>query len=153
MKHIRYIAMLLLLAGCTPGEQEYCERMGVPLGAPNYTQCVQFYASQKALYSADRNICELEADNVYPRYLYDDGGVETVYVGGPHGQIVPHNVLVQPDHVRNAMLDQLRRQIVEPCMASRGWRDPYNWEAGKLTPAPARSMKPVAPHQPLPWGR
>lgn len=144
--------MLVLLAGCTPSEQEYCERMGVPLGSSQYPQCVQFYAHQKAIYSADRNICELEADKVYPRYLYEDGGVETVYVGGPRGHITPHNVLVRPDHARNAMLDQLRRQVVEPCMASVGWRDPYNWEAGKITPVPQQGTRGM-PGQPLPWAR
>lgn len=149
-RSLAYIAALLLVAACTPAEQQYCERMATPPGNPEYPKCVQYFFDQTALYRADREICEFEADRVYPRALYDYGGTARVHGGfGPYGPYSARTIDIPPDYARNAMVDQLRAQIVGPCMASKGWRDPFNWEAGKGVPVTTRKPSAGA----LPWIR
>lgn len=148
------LSLLPLLVGCAPSEQRYCERMGTPPGSQEYGNCVRYYANQTSVYAADRNVCEMEADKVYPRALYDYGGFARVHGGyGPHGYYAGQTVSIEPDYTRNQMIDQLRMQIVGPCMSSVGWRDPYNWEAGKGAPVIKRAAPAVVPGQPLPWTR
>lgn len=152
--HIRHLigaTALLLLAGCASAEQKYCERMATPPGSAEYPKCVRYYFDQTAIYKADRNVCEIEADATYPRALYDYGRTARVYGGfGPYGMHSAQTVDISPDYARNQMVDQLRMRIVEPCMLSMGWRDAYNWEAGKGAP-PKRKIQPAAEKQSLPW--
>ena len=154
---IRIILAFLALTGvaaCTPSEQQYCERMATPPGSSEYAKCVGYYFDQTGMYQADRNVCEFEADRTYPRSLYDYGRTARVRGGyGPHGYRSAQTIDIAPDHGRNAMIDQLRLQIVAPCMVSRGWRDPLNWEAGKGAP-PLLSKPRTAPAgTALPWAR
>ncbi len=148
------VVLTAVLSACTPAEQEYCARMGVPSGSPEHSKCIQYYFDQTAIYRAERNQCEWDADQTYPRTLYDRGRTAYMRGGyGPYGYHGGHSVYIQPDYAHNAMVDQLRMRVIAPCMYSKGWRNPTNWEAGKgPVQAPKHPNRPI-PSQPLPWAR
>lgn len=145
MRTLGYGLFLLALAACSPSEQEYCQRMGTPAGHPEHQKCLSYYFVQTAAFTADRDACEFEADKTYPHTLYDRGQTAWVHGGyGPYGTYYGgHTVHMSPDYQHNALVDSLRMRVIAPCMSARGWRDPRNWEAGRLAPG----EKP----QNLPW--
>jgi hypothetical protein len=151
-------AILLALSGCTPADQQYCNSLGVA-GTSEYSNCMSYYHTQEQEFSVDRAICDADADETYPRTLYDQGRYQPVFnggggFGGPrqwggnyYGGGVS-TVFVEPDHYRNAQVEQLRLRIVGPCMEARGWNSPNNWQAGRRTSA----KKPRKIPAPLPRG-
>ncbi len=134
-------AILLALTGCTPADQQYCNNLGVS-GTTEYTNCMRYYHTQEQEFFADRVVCDAEADETYPRTLYDQGHYQPVFHGGGFGASrnlgSPHygggvsTVFVEPDHYRNAQVEQLRLRIVRPCMEAHGWNSPDSWQAGRL---------------------
>lgn len=149
--HVVGVGAVLLLAACTPAEDRYCDRMGTPQGNAEYSKCVRYYFEQTAMYRADMNGCAIEADQVYPRSLYDYGRTVRMHGGyGPYGYYPGRTFDIEPDYTRNAMVDQLRMQITGPCMVAKGWRDPFNWESGRGTPPKPVRSAPVM-QAPLPW--
>lgn len=148
------LLVVLTLSACTPAEQQYCERMATPPASPEYAKCVRYYFDQTAYFNAERDACEFEADRSYPRSLYDHGRTAWVHGGyGPHGYYGGHTVDIAPDYAHNELIDQLRMQIIGPCMYSKGWRDPNNWEAGKGPVPKAPRVKASQPSSKLPWLR
>ncbi len=150
--YVSLIAVLSLISACTPAEQQYCERYGTPAGSPEYAKCVSFFFNQTAAFNADRDVCEFEADRTYPRSLYDNGRTAWVSGGyGPYGYQGGQSISIEPDYAQNELVDNLRMQIVGPCMMSKGWRDPNSWEAGRG--APAKIVSKPTQNGKLPWLR
>ena len=139
---------VLMLAACTPGDVQYCRRFGVE-NTPEYGTCLSYYHQQDAAFDADASLCNIEADGIYPPYLYDYG--HDVPVPGyfaPRGLLVGGGIEhVPPDYLHNAQVDDLRMRIIAPCMAARGWNSPTTWQAGRH----AVSVKPKTTPQKMPW--
>lgn len=151
-----FLAITILIAACTPAEQRYCEQHATPLGSAEYGKCTQYYFAQTALFNADRSVCEFEADKTYPSSLYDNG--RTAYShGGYYGgrYYGGESIFIEPDYAHNALVSNLRDQIIRPCMNARGWVDPDNWEAGRFSSVNRSNVKSVNPSssatQSLPW--
>ncbi|MFZ4540369.1 MAG: hypothetical protein ACOYNL_00985 [Rickettsiales bacterium] len=145
----------LVITACTPAEVQYCRSFGVE-GTSEYGKCVEHYNKQSALFGADRDRCELDADLTYPRSLYDFGHFEQVHaVGGygPHGYYGGgyRTVRVEPDFRHNAEVDALRMRIIEPCMQAKGWNSGRSWQAGRH--AVSKVKQRSAPAEKLPWVR
>lgn len=150
MRKLTAIAMLGLLAACTPAEEQYCARMGTPPGSAEYGKCVGYFFQQTAYFRSDSDFCAMQADQVYPSALYDSGGYERVHGGYYGGQYhSAYTVSVPPDYYHNQMVDQLRMRVIAPCMADRGWLSPVTWEAGRAVARP-NGPAPVS-SQSLPW--
>ena len=140
---------LLMLASCTPGDIQYCDKYGVQ-GTPEFGKCIDYYHQQEAWFKSDRAVCELEADGTYPPSLYDYGHDVPVFGGyGPHGEWYGGGVEhIPPDYMHNAQVDGLRMRIIEPCMQEHGWNSGSDWQAGRH--AVSKIPKPLPP-QKLPW--
>lgn len=150
------LAIIALVAACTPAEQRYCEQHATPLDSLEYGKCTQYYFAQTALFNADRSVCEFEADKTYPSSLYDNG--RTAYShGGYYGgrYYGGESVFIEPDYAHNALVSNLRDQIIRPCMNAHGWVDPNGWEAGRFSPINRPNVKNYTPlptaNEPLPW--
>ena len=151
---------LVMLAGCTPADEQYCQSFGVG-GTPEFMKCMNYYREQATIFNADRARCETEADATYPRTLYDYGRTEEV--GGRFSRGVLYGgstVFVQPDIRHNMEVDHLRMRIVEPCMHGLGWNSSQSWQAGrqavvKTKPPAIRKGNAEKPKKtlpaPLPW--
>ncbi len=163
----RLFALIVLLAAaaaCTPADQQYCNNLGVG-GTAEYANCMDYYHTQEAAFNADREVCDAEADETYPRSLYDRGRHQPVFYGGggwggrgryghPYGGFGGmSSVYVEPDPYHNAEVTALRNRIVEPCMAARGWNSPNSWQAGRRNVA-KKSRKIILREEEgsaLPW--
>lgn len=172
MRHLTIAGFLLmLLAACTPADEQYCRSFGVD-GTTEHRKCLEYYHHQQAAFDADRRICDAEADLTYPPTLYDRGHTEQVFQGGfghgfghhgygRHGSWGGQHygfqtVFVGPDLARNAEVDRLRLRIVEPCMQARGWNSGTQWQAGRRPIAPTKRTAASSPRAakavtPLPW--
>lgn len=146
MRSFAVVPLLLLLVACTPPEQDYCQRIGVVPGSVEYGNCTRYFFEQSALFNTDASYCAIQADQVYPRSLYDTWRHERVH-GGYHGRHwhSGYTVTVPPDYRHNQLVDNLRMQIVAPCMRERGWVSPLTWEAGRAIAAKRGAATP------LPW--
>jgi hypothetical protein len=144
MKRLMIGGLMLMLSACTPAEQDYCARMGTPGGHPENQKCLNYYFTQTAAFNADHAACSFEADKTYPHTLYDRGSTGWVRGGyGPYGTYYGgHTIHMSPDYRHNSLVDSLRMRVIAPCMSERGWRDPRNWEAGRLTPGEKPAMLP-----------
>jgi hypothetical protein len=153
--YLRVTVMLLaltLVSACTPAEQKYCERYGTSAGSAEYAKCVNYFFNQTAVFNTDRDACEFDADRTYPRSLYDNGRTAWVHGGyGPYGYQGGQSISIEPNYAQNDLVDNLRMQIIAPCMMSKGWRDPNSWEAGRGAP-PKMVSKPIQ-NDKLPWLR
>lgn len=144
---------LLLFAGCTPADQQYCDSFGVG-GTPEYGNCLAYYHAQDTAFTNDRMLCEFEADATYPSSLYDRGSWQPVLVGGYWaGRYRPSTeyVRVEPDWRHNQQVDELRMRIIGPCMLNRGWNSASTWQAGRQAVPPRRPKPSVSSSQVLPW--
>lgn len=151
MRFLMVFGVLLLVAACTPADQEYCNSFGVG-GTAEYGKCINYFHQQEARFGADRSVCEFEADATYPPSLYDYGHYEHVIGGfGPMGTMYGGSTIrVEPDYYHNAQVDRLRMRIIEPCMQRQGWNSGSDWRQGEHPV----SLKPVpASAAPLPWLR
>lgn len=146
MRNLVLIGSLSLLAACTPPELEYCRSMGAP--PSEMAACTQYFFQQEAAFSSDRFICDSEADRTYPRSLYSDWGTALVHNHRDDGFTSVEQVSIPPDHQKNAQLDGLRMQIIEPCMQSRGWNSGLTWQAGRRVGGPSA---PRSGGSSLPW--
>jgi hypothetical protein len=141
---------LLALTSCTPGDIQYCDGYGVA-GTPEFGKCIDYYHQQEAAFKADRDLCNLEADNVYPVSLYDYGHDVPIMTGfaGPHGTWYGGGVEhIPPDYMHNRQVDDLRMRVIAPCMQARGWNSASDWQAGRH--AVSKPPKPLPPPK-LPW--
>jgi len=140
---------LIALAGCTPANEQYCQQHGV--SGAEFNKCIVYYNQQQAIFDADRDACEMQADLTYPRSLYDYGRTEHVMGGfGYDGRYYGGTTIqVSPDYQHNAQVDSLRARIVAPCMDAKGWNSVSTWQAGRHAVAPV-GRKPVV-SQKLPW--
>lgn len=132
-KALAVLILVFAATGCTPADQEYCDKFGVG-GTAEYNKCLGYYSQQQARFSADRAVCEGEADETYPRSLYDRGGYTRMHggFGYGHGHYYPSTtVFVEPNYYHNAEVDRLRMRVIEPCMQARGWNSGRTWEAGR----------------------
>ena len=152
MRALCMLPLLLLVAACTPADEQYCNGFGVG-GTAEYGKCIHYYHEQQAMFDADRQVCELEADATYPPSLYDRGRYEQVMGGfGPNCSMYGGTtVRIEPDHYHNMEVDRLRMRIIEPCMQTKGWNSARNWQAGRQ--AVVKAPRPAAPVQGngLPW--
>ncbi|MES2984790.1 MAG: hypothetical protein V4735_06365 [Pseudomonadota bacterium] len=146
IRSLMAISGLMLVVGCTPADELYCQSFGVG-GTVEYGKCIAYYHQQQDAFRADRAACEDQADMTYPTTLYDNGHYAHVY-GGYGGGFGPYSgsrtIRVEPDYQHNAQVDRLRMRIIEPCMQSRGWNSGRDWQAGRHAVTPA-------PMQRLPW--
>lgn len=158
VKQLKYLSIFCIfpvLSACTPADELYCNRLEQP-GSPGWQQCLGYYHAQKAAFQQDYDFCRIEADRVYPPYLYDYGGYARTPIYGGWGW--PHHryyggatIYVEPDYQRNAELTALRERIIEPCMQSRGWNSGSDWMAGRHAVAPARRARSAPNGERLPW--
>lgn len=149
MRHVIGLgAVLLLLAGCTPGDERYCKAYGVE-GTAEYGNCLNYYHQQEAIFGADRAVCEQQADYTYPPTLYDNGQTTSIARYNSHGKYVGNQIVsVSPDYQHNAQVDMLRGRIIEPCMQAKGWNSGNSWQAGRH---PVTVVRPSPmPQQPMP---
>lgn len=160
-------SVLLLLAACTPADVSYCNKFGVT-GTAEYNKCLNYFHQEAAEFNADHAVCSIEADETYPRTLYDRGGFAHVGIGSGFGGGRYHGggfgygggvVSVPPDYHHNAEVDRLRARIMTPCMQARGWNSPNSWQAGRHEVKATKrrsgriSAPPIAPAEKLPWLR
>lgn len=149
MRSVFAIAALgLLAAACTPPEVDYCQAAGAP--PSDMAACTQYYFQQEAAFRSDLAVCSVDADRTYPPSLYSGWGTALVHRHYGYGGFSSvEQVSVPPDQYRNAQLDGLRMQIIEPCMQSRGWNSGSTWQAGRhdVRKAPARARSGGS----LPW--
>lgn len=160
-RHFILLSALAVVAACTPADQEYCNARGVQ-GAPEYAVCLDYYHTQERSFRADREQCDLRADETYPRSLYDRGHYQPVFwggggfarggFGGPWGG--PgfarggfggwDQVYISPDMAHNTQVDALRNRIVGPCMSAKGWNSSITWQQGRhrITRKPPITSKP-----------
>lgn len=136
--------LLLLASGCTTPQEDYCASYGVQEGDAEYGNCMRYYEQQQALFSNDRALCALEADQTYPPSLYSRPMSYPVRIYGRGG--FPHTEMVHvgADYQQIAEVDRLRMTIIEPCMQERGWNSGASWQAG-------RHAGPAKITLPLPW--
>lgn len=158
MKKIIPLFSICLLAACAPAEQTYCDSYGVAPGHPEYEKCVSHYFQQDAAFRTDRQFCEIQADQTYPRSLYDTGHYERVHTGfgyghGGYGGGFGSTVFVEPDYYHNRGVDDLRMRIIQPCMQSRGWVSGETWQAGRLKGAPVKAPVAAPVPAPVPTGK
>ena len=159
------VSLLAMLAACTPADIAYCNKFGVA-GTTEYSKCIDYYQQEEAAFNADHTVCSIEADETYPRTLYDRGGFAHVGIGSGFGGGRYHGggfgygggvVSVPPNYHHNAEVDRLRSRIITPCMQARGWNSPNSWQAGRSEVKPqkrrtGRSVpQPQAPAEKLPW--
>lgn len=153
-----YLAIFGSLAGCSAqGDVLYCRNLGVE-GTAEQGNCMAYYHQQEAVFATDRDVCMVEADKIYPPSLYDFGGYAYTSMGtgwgGHHGGFYGgHTIHIDPDFRRNAELDRLRMNIIEPCMQSRGWVSGRTWQAGRQPPLKPRSKPAKIESEALPWLR
>ena len=87
---ILIFAVTAALYGCTPADEEYCTAMGVG-GSAEWGKCIDYFHAQQQLFSADRAVCDMQADQTYPPSLYDHGGYVSTFggpfYGGPFGPV------------------------------------------------------------------
>jgi hypothetical protein len=155
---------LFALAACqTPADTAYCEKFSVSPEHPEYGQCLRYFQGQQAAFNADKSICDIQADKTYPRDLYDTGRQGYIsggfgsgfggHFGGYRGSgfgLGGGTVYSPPDRHKNALIDQLRLKIIAPCMQSRGWNDPLNWERGRHSRPSFRHHKPTPKRSAIP---
>lgn len=145
---------ITLLTSCTPAEQQYCENYAVSKESQEYSKCVAYYFAQTRQFNADRSQCEYEADKIYPSTLYDNGRTAYIhggfYGGNPYGG---GSVFIEPDYSHNALVSNLRDQIIRPCMSSHGWVSADDWQAGRVqSPGhPIHKNRSANQSQTLPW--
>lgn len=157
MRMIALLGLVTLLAACTPADQEYCNGFGVN-GTAEYAKCMSYYHQQEAAFNADRAVCDTQADQTYPRSLYDYGRYQPTFYGGrgfgawPYGYGGMSTMYVEPDYYRNQQVDQLRMRIVQPCMEARGWNSGESWQAGRRTVVKKKAPKAMAPRSDEPRG-
>lgn len=159
------LPLSLLLVGCTPADKEYCNSFG-PIGTVEYSKCLGYYHEQEAIFGNDRAACDLEADAIYPRTLYDNGRYQPVFYGargfggwpGSYGYGGVSNVYIEPDYAHNVQVDQLRLRLVGPCMDAKGWNSPLTWQAGRHAVTPVKKPRKTTAAKPagsslnvLPW--
>jgi hypothetical protein len=153
-RYLPVIVGLLLLAGCTSSQVEYCRGFGVE-GTTEYGNCLSYYDQQSTLFSADRRVCELEADLTYPPSLYDYGGYGHSVGGFSYGgrYYGGSAIRIEPDFRRNAEIDRLRMRIIEPCMQAQGWKSGKSWQAGRQAVKPQKQprKRTAPPAEILPW--
>jgi hypothetical protein len=140
------IAALLIAAGCSSPENDYCARLGTPSGSPEYARCTAYYFQQEEEFRRDRMVCAAEADKVYPQSLYSQG--TWVMTRDWFGK--PDMVPVQPDWQQNHTLDEMRMtRIIDPCMQAHGWNSGRSWQAGRHSTG--RAAASSSGSKPLPW--
>ncbi len=123
---------VLLFTACTPADADYCRSYGVDPGNPEYTKCIQHFHKQEAWFSSDYSACALQADRLYPRTLYDNWDTAYVHRVDPRSGFVDvDTVSIPPDAYHNAQVDDLRLQIIAPCMDRVGWNSPDSWQTGR----------------------
>jgi len=152
--------LLLALSACTAQDVLYCRNQGVE-GTSEHSKCMHYYQQQEALFSADRSVCSVDANEVYPAHLYDYGGYARTTLGtgwgGHHGGFYGgQSIRIEPDYRRNNELDRLRMRKIEPCMQQRGWVSGSNWQAGRQAVRPKKQQRTRSKPQPvesLPWAR
>ena len=138
------IALLWLLAGCTPADIDYCRGFGVE-GTTEYAKCLDHAHAEASAFAIDREQCALEADGVYPPSLYEYRRRPSFGYGvGQRGYYRSGGfITIEPDFRRNAQIDYLRARIITPCMQARGWNSPDRWQDGQrqtklVKPSPRR---------------
>jgi len=134
----KFIALSLLglaATACTPPEVEYCRATGAT--PSQLEQCTRHFYSEEAAFRSDLRFCAAQADQTYPPSLYSGWGTARVHGGyGFGGQWrSAQSYTIPPDYQKNAQLDSLRMNIIEPCMQSRGWNSGATWQAGRRAPA------------------
>lgn len=153
MRRMMMLCCPLLLAACAPEpDLAYCRSFGVE-NTPEFSKCMTYYHSQQAAFSADRAVCDAQADETYPPSLYDYGGyAHTVGGFGFGGRYYGgQTIRIDPDYHKNAELDRLRQRIIEPCMQARGWVSGSSWQAGRQAPSKSRASSKPASAGSLPW--
>jgi len=139
------LLFLLLAASCGNPQDDYCESFGVREGDVEYGKCSQYFSQQQALFSSDRAVCALQADQTYPPSLYSRPYSYPVrFYGGRGGFAHTEMVHVGADYQQNAEVDRLRMRIIEPCMQARGWNSGATWQAGRHAGTPVTATV-------LPW--
>lgn len=138
MKHFLLLLPLSLLIACgPPADVKYCQGYGEVEGTPEFAKCIDYFHTQNNWFNNDRAVCNEIADLTYPQSLYDHGGREHARVYGGYGHhhdgFGSRHVYIErePDYQRNAMLDDLRHMIVQPCMTDKGWKSARSWELGR----------------------
>jgi hypothetical protein len=150
MRIVGSAALLLWLTSCTPADVDYCRGFGVE-GTAEYSKCIGYYHQQQQAFTADREMCDAQADLTYPPSLMDRGGYARTSIGtgwGMHGY-GGQTIRIEPDHRRNAEIQRLRMRIITPCMRTQGWNSGSNWQAGRSEVRPSPAAKP--PKNTLPW--
>lgn len=144
-------AALLALAACTPADEQYCQSYGVT--GSEYTSCMGYAAQQQNAFSADRDVCDMQADLTYPASLYDYGRTEHIHGGFGYGghYYGGTTISIPPDYSHNRQIDELRMHIIEPCMQAKGWNSGASWQAGRH--AVTKTPKRTSGSQKLPWQR
>lgn len=159
MRKLVLLSLLCMATACAgPSENNYCAGYGISPGHPEYPKCSQYYFEQDALFRADRAVCDLKADELYPMSLYSRSsyyprsGLYTGFGGwgGHHGSWVGlHQSFgggYDDDYGQHAEVDRLRMNIIEPCMQQHGWNSGTTWMAGRHSVSRVKTKA-----KPLPW--
>ena len=154
MTHASIGAFLLMLAGCASnGVSEFCKGYGLEPGSAEFPNCRSYYHQMEAAFSNNLHACEYAADAVYPKALYApyaNIGVQHCTANACIDTSNDYEVIRQ-----RQLVQQLRNQIIEPCMLDKGWNSSHTWQAGRKDDAlhyqPQLSGTPRPETHALPW--